>query len=85
MEKLEELLAKEYPVKIYRIPEGPDSSYYFAFLPDFGHSACSAVGDTREEAIKALEFVKRDVIQYFLETGKQIPEPSKASFEESPH
>jgi predicted RNase H-like HicB family nuclease len=72
----------KYPVQIHWIDEDEGNGYYCAFLPDFGHSACSATGDTVEEALKSLEIVKRDVVQVYSETGGTIPEPSGAPWEE---
>lgn len=74
-DKLEKILKRDYPVEVSPVTEEDGSTYYFAFLPDFGHSACSAVGDTEAEAIEDLELVKRDVITYYLNTGKRIPMP----------
>jgi predicted HicB family RNase H-like nuclease len=81
MKTLDEVLKTEYPVEVHKIDEGDGEFYYFAFLPDFGYAACAATGDTKEEAIAELNLLKRDVIQHFYETGKNIPEPSKAPFE----
>lgn len=77
---LQDWLEVEYPVELYRIEEDDGTGVYFAFHPDFGHSACSAVGDTQEEAISELSVVRRDVIQHYYETGRTIPEPSPAPF-----
>jgi len=54
----------------------------FAFLPDFGHSACSATGDTPDEALSRLSEVKGEVVRHYLETGKAIPEPGRGPHEE---
>jgi len=61
--------------------EADGTRYYFAFLPDFGHSACSATGDTVLEAIEELDLVRQDVIRYFIEAEKKLPKPMWASFE----
>lgn len=52
------------------------SGYFLAFLIDFGYSACSATGDTIEEALRNLTIVQKDVIKHYRETGKYIPKPS---------
>lgn len=70
-----------YPVHIYQVIDEEDGDvYFYAFLPDFGHAACSAVGDTPGEALQALENVKKDVIQHYLENNKPLPEPSKLPY-----
>jgi predicted RNase H-like HicB family nuclease len=71
-----EIMARWYPVQIHRLGEEDGAPYYFGFLIDWGHSACSATGDTVEEMLANLESVKRNVIEYYLEAGKPIPEPS---------
>jgi predicted RNase H-like HicB family nuclease len=78
---IEELLARQYPVQIHHIPEEGAAGYYLAFLPDFGQSACSATGDDMAEAITNLADVRREVFQHYLETGREIPEPSPGPHE----
>ena len=78
---IDQILSRHYPTEIHFIQE-EDSGYYFAFLPDFGHSACSATGDTQEEALARLSEVKAEVVQHYLETGKAIPEPGRGPHEE---
>jgi len=65
-----------YPIQIHLIEE-EDQSYYFAYHPDFGSSACSATGDTIMEAIESLDNVREDLVAYLKEAGKPIPAPSK--------
>jgi predicted RNase H-like HicB family nuclease len=74
---IEQLLSRQYPVQIHHIAEEGTPGYYLAFLPDFGQSACSATGDTMPEAIERLSDVKRAIVQHYLDTGREIPEPSK--------
>jgi len=64
-----------YPIEIHRIDE-PDQSYYLAYFVDFGASACSATGDTIEEALETLNKVKKDIINYLIEKKEDIPTPS---------
>ena len=72
---------QEYSIIIHHVVgESEDEEYYFAYLPDFGHSACSACGNTPEEAIELLELVERDMIAYYNETGKEVPKPTIPSF-----
>src|SRR5262245_40770497 len=83
--KLEEALRKRYPVEIHFIPAEEDSTeYYMAFHRDFGVSACSAVGETPEEALSSLNEVRAQVIRHYLATGKPLPEPSAAPVEPMP-
>jgi len=81
--ELQALFSVQYPIQIFFISEDGTDGYFYAFLPDFGYSSCSATGDTIDEAIVRLQLVKIDVIQYYVETGKSLPEPSKAPFEQS--
>jgi len=74
MEELERLFEIKYPVEVHWVDEDDGDGYYYAFLPDFGQCACSATGDTRDEALEELDLVRRDVIQHYVETGKSIPE-----------
>jgi predicted RNase H-like HicB family nuclease len=67
---------KQYPIQIHFVEEKEGDDYFFAFHPDFGHSACSATGDTVEEALASLGLVRIEVMRHYRETGKQIPEPS---------
>jgi predicted RNase H-like HicB family nuclease len=71
-----------YPINIHRIPED-GGFYYMAFHPDFGCLACSATGCTETEAIESLHLVRADVIAYYLESGKELPIPSKYPGESS--
>lgn len=73
---LEELLGRPYKVIVQEMPQEGCASYWMAYLPDIGASACSATGDTEEEARESLETVKREVFSYYLEKGYKIPEPS---------
>lgn len=76
-----------YPTTYYFVPAqvgdapaptqgGLEPAYWYAFLPDFGHSTCSATGDTLEDALQVLRTVKRAVIDHFVATGRPIPAPS---------
>jgi predicted RNase H-like HicB family nuclease len=65
----------KYPIKIQYIEfEGDD--YFLAYLPDFGVTACSATGDTIQEAIAALQKVYWEVVEHYSKIAKDIPEPS---------
>lgn len=65
----------KYTIIIKYITENKDSGYYLAYIPDFGHSACSAPADTREDAIKSLKEVYKEVIKHYYAVGKTIPMP----------
>ena len=64
-----------YPVTICRVPEDMGGGLH-AYLTDFGHSACSAVGDTVEETLELLQEVKTNVIAHYKEWGMTLPESS---------
>jgi predicted HicB family RNase H-like nuclease len=66
-----------YPVEIHRVVSEGENPYFMAFLPDFGEAACSAVGDTAEEALEELQYVKKDVEEYYRINGKELPKASR--------
>lgn len=76
--KVFEYTNKKYTIVIQFVEEEYRSGYYFAYIQEFGQSACSATGVTHAQAIERLEEVKEFVIRHYLETGKEIPEPVKA-------
>ena len=84
MDRLDEICKRKYPIRNHWIDEGDGSGYYFAYLPDWGYSTVSATADTEKEALEQLEEMKRNMAQYFLETGKSIPEVSVAPFDMTP-
>jgi predicted RNase H-like HicB family nuclease len=67
---------KKWPIEIHFVEEKGEPGYFFAFLPDFGHSACSATGDTIEEALQSLELVRQEVVGYYIDSHKALPYPS---------
>jgi len=71
------IMKRKYPIEIHHIKEKDCEGYFLAFHPDFGCSACSATGETEEEAINLLNQVRRDVLEYYIKEGKNIPEPSR--------
>ena len=80
-------MKQEYPIEIHHIPKRTffeEEGYYFVFHPDFGSSACSATGDTVVEALANLERIREQVIEYYRNTGKDIPEPSPFDKEKNP-
>lgn len=54
----------------------PISIYFFAFLPDFGSSACSATGTTEAAAVRRLRQVQKAVTEHYRKTGRKLPVPS---------
>jgi predicted RNase H-like HicB family nuclease len=80
-QKMVELLTLDYPVQIHVLTDSTGARYFFAFLIDFGHAACSATGDTVEEALANLHEVKVNILQHFVETDHPIPFPSRCPTE----
>lgn len=74
--RIEEILKRNYTVLVEPIDVELGGGFK-AYLPDFGESACSAVGDTKEEARANLRQVKEDTVVFYLESGRPIPVPSK--------
>lgn len=61
--RLKEYIEKDYPIELLHVKdEEVDDEYYIAFHPDFGASACSSAGESKEEALEGLELVRRDII-----------------------
>jgi predicted RNase H-like HicB family nuclease len=69
-------LQKRYPIQIHHM-EDKDGEYYFAFLPDFGYSACSATGSTLDNALTRLNQVKEVLIRHYVDNGKPLPAPTQ--------
>ena len=73
--KITNLILVGYPAIVLRVTPDGGLVYYFAYLPDFGYSACSAVGDTIDETLASLIITKDEVAQHYIETGRDIPRP----------
>jgi len=73
---------QKYPINIHFIKDSDGEPYVFAYLPDFGHSACSATGETVVEALATLALVQEAVIEHYQERGKPVPTPSKSPWED---
>jgi len=71
------IMKRKYPIEIHHIKEKDCEGYFLAFHPDFGCSACSATGETEEDAINLLNQVRCAVLEYYIKEGKNIPEPSR--------
>lgn len=65
------LAGRDYPIVLQRTEDG-----WLAYLPDFGHSVCSFVGDTADEALEGLRNLTPDVVQVYLDEGIGVPKPS---------
>jgi predicted RNase H-like HicB family nuclease len=50
-----------------------DDAYYMVWCPDWGIVACSAMGETVEEALENLQNVFAMVYQCYQKTGREIP------------
>lgn len=75
--ELKRLCDVKYPVEVHWMDEPETKAgYYLVFLPDFGHSACSATGESIQEALNNLAEVKQTVLQHYLESGITVPGPS---------
>jgi predicted RNase H-like HicB family nuclease len=55
--EVKEYLDREYPILIYPFKDG-GTIQYFAFYPDFGQSACSAIADTKEEVLDIFPYLQ---------------------------
>jgi predicted RNase H-like HicB family nuclease len=64
--------------------EDEPGGYYFVWHPEFGYCACSATGDTLEEAISNLHRTREFVIEYYAECGRPIPAPLPRAGEPTP-
>jgi 5'(3')-deoxyribonucleotidase/predicted RNase H-like HicB family nuclease len=65
-----------YRIAIAYNQDVPQEPYWVAWLPDFGLSACSAVGDTPIEAVQKLENSKEEVFQLYLDKKYPFPHPT---------
>lgn len=63
-----------YPIEIHFIQDN-NNKYFFVFNPDFGYSTCSATGDSIIEALQNLDKVRKEIIDYFISIGKEVPVP----------
>lgn len=74
---------RKYPILIHWVEEKDASGYYFGFLPDFGCTACSAVGETIGELLENLDMVRKMIVGHYLKEGRDIPEPSPAPWKQN--
>jgi len=67
-------MSNRYSIIIHPLSD-EEEDYWYAYVLEFGSSACSATGSTIQETLELLDKVKDEVIEYYIETGKEIPEP----------
>jgi len=65
---------RDYAVVLQFLKDG--FAYYFAYLPDFGLSACSAADDVVADVLIQLEEVYDYVIHLYGLKGLELPKPS---------
>ena len=66
----------DYQITIQRFFDSDGNKQFFAFLPDFGASTCSYVGDNLLETIEGLKEHYPYICEYLKDTGREIPKPS---------
>lgn len=69
-----EYAKRPYPFQVFRDDEGDNETRYLAKNPDL--EGCMAQGATQAEAIANLAEARYDLIEFLLERGLPIPEPS---------
>ncbi|GBC97185.1 hypothetical protein HRbin16_03005 [bacterium HR16] len=74
MKDVEFYMSLNYPVEIRRFSE-EEGGGYLACIPYLGRWMFTAMGETLEDALQALEEVKRDHFERLLAEGKTIPLP----------
>ena len=69
----------QYEVKYKKLSKH-DGGGWLAYIPLLGEQAYRADGETKKEALKLLNIIKKDLFEDFLEEGLNIPEPTKIKF-----
>lgn len=77
-----QLADRPYTVEVLRHDAGDDETPYLARNPDF--EGCMAQGATQSEAIANLREARIDLIEFLLERGLPVPEPSVETTPGSP-
>jgi len=82
MKDLEYFMSLNYPIVVEELPDH-EGGGYIAYIPMLGEHMFTACGDTIDEAISALDEVKRDHFRFLLDKGIPIPEPDISRLEET--
>ena len=53
-----------------------DDKTWVAYCPDLGRGTCYAIGKSKSEALALLEKSKKNILEYAIVEGKEIPEPT---------
>ncbi len=69
-------MSLNYPIEIVKIPSD-EGGGFMATIPQLGRNVFVGDGDTVEEALKTLEFVKEEWFKTYLERGHDIPLPEE--------
>ena len=75
---LEYYMKLNYPVVIYKIPD-EEGGGYIAYIEELGKHVFTGSGDTIEEAMQHLESIKKEMFQYYIDSGEYLPEPKQDS------
>lgn len=67
-------MSLNYPIEIIKIPS-EEGGGFSATIPQLGRNVFVGDGETVEEAIEMLEFVKEEWFNTYLERGREIPLP----------
>ncbi len=66
---------ENYSILLFFV-EDKETNYWMAVHPEFNSGlACNAVGDSIVDAINLLNIVRADVLNYYRQENKDIPEP----------
>lgn len=68
-------LSLPYKIEIYFEPE---DMTWVASHPELGSASCYAIAETQEEALKLLADSKKDILEFAISEGKEVPEPAFA-------
>lgn len=75
-ERLAHHMSLSYKVKYKRISRD-DGGGWLAYIPQLGKFAFQGDGETKEEALKSLNFIKEELFKEYLRDGINIPEPEE--------
>ena len=74
MKNLDYHMSLPYEVRYREIPED-DGGGWLAYIPQLGKYAFRGDGETKGEALKSLNFIKKELFKDYLKEGIDIPEP----------